>query len=261
MKANKIIRISLFSALLFALGLFCLGSFFSCRESTPYVSPYNWANLVNENERMTYFKNNHLASLTGIDVSDHQETIDWNAVSQDGIDFALIRLGNRGYTEGFLYLDKQFVANLQGAKQAGIKVGVYFFSQAVNEDEAREEAEFVVANLQGVQLDYPVAYDCEIVNDSQGRANNISREQRTKNAVLFCGIIQEKGFSAMIYGNKKDIALYDLKPLEQFDIWFAEYEAATPTGQFDFTIWQYSNNGSVEGIRTAVDMNIHFLEA
>lgn len=224
-----------------------------------YVSPYDWSGLVFENDRFAYYEDNELRSLTGIDVSTHQGTIDWNAVAADGIDFAMVRIGNRGATEGAIYLDEQYEANVRGASGAGIDVGVYFFSQAVSAEEAEEEADFVIAMLGATELDYPVVYDHEPVPGVEGRANNLSRTQMTDNARAFCAKIAEAGFEPMLYGNKRDIAQYDLDALGDIEVWFAEYGAPIPSGQFDFTIWQYSNSGTVAGIETAVDLNIRFL--
>lgn len=228
-----------------------------------YESPYTWDNLSYEAGRFYYHKDEQLVSRIGIDVSSHQKQIDWQAVAADGIEFAFIRVGNRGATEGNIFLDEQFSANFEGAKQAGIDVGVYFFSQACNEAEALEEAEFVLAYLGGAELEYPVVYDFEplVIEGNAGRANEISREQGTLNAEAFCKRIEEAGYETMLYGNKKDITRYYSKELiETSTIWYAEYESSLPTGQFDFVMWQYASTGSVAGISVGVDMNIHFLE-
>lgn len=262
MESKQIIRKSVFSAFLLVLALLCVLGLASCGGGQQsYVSPYTWSNLKNENGRFSYYKDGQLTSRTGIDVSAHQGAIDWGAVASDGVEFAMIRVGNRGYTEGNLYLDGRFYANLEGAKRAGLQVGVYFFSQAINESEAREEAAFVLDCLQGVRLDYPVVFDHELVSDSQARANDVSRDEMTKIAAVFCTRMQEAGYAPMVYGNKQDIARFDLKSLGQVDVWFAEYGAAVPSGQFDFTMWQYTNAGTVAGVSTSVDMNIHFLAA
>lgn len=228
----------------------------------PYESPYTWSNLVYEEGRFYYYKDEVLVSRIGIDVSSHQKVIDWYAVAADGIEFAFIRVGNRGATEGQMYLDEQFHANIAGAKEAGIAVGVYFFSQAITAEEALEEAEFVLAYLGGIELEYPVVYDHEpvTIEGTPGRANSLTVEQATAQAEAFCTRIKEAGYAAMLYGNKKDIARYDSSLVENSDVWFAEYDASLPSGQFDFIMWQYSSTGSVAGISVPVDMNIHFLE-
>lgn len=242
-------------------GTLCACAVTTERSAEPaYISPYNWDNLEYQDGRYFYYKNDVPASRIGIDVSEHQREIDWHAVAGDGIEFAFIRLGNRGYTEGDIYLDKRFEVNITGAREAGIARGVYFFSQAIDEEEAREEAAFVVEALAGRSLEYPVVFDHEPVVDAAGRANNLSSDQLTRNARAFCEALEQAGYDAMIYGNTQDIGRLDLSALSPYDIWFAEYDVAIPGGQFDFIVWQYANNGEVAGIPTRVDMNIHFLK-
>ncbi len=252
----------LFTAAL-ALALLALAACSSSGEQAPskpaYVSPYDWSGLAKEDGRYTYAEGGEVCSFTGIDVSEHQGAIDWNAVASDGIDFAFIRIGNRGATEGAVYLDERYVENMTGAREAGIPVGVYFFSQAITAEEALEEADFVLAMLGDAELAYPIVYDHEPVAGIEGRADGLSREQMTENALAFCTRIAEAGYEPMVYGNKRDIARFDLSQLEGIDVWFAEYGAATPSGQFDFSIWQYANDGTVAGVSTAVDLNILFI--
>ncbi|MCL1847650.1 MAG: glycoside hydrolase family 25 protein [Coriobacteriia bacterium] len=224
-----------------------------------YVSPYDWSCLFFEDGRFVYKKDWVFTSLTGIDVSEHQGEIDWDAVALDGIDFAIIRVGHRGYSEGETYLDEQLYANIEGAHNAGIKVGVYFFSQAINEREAIEEAEVVIRALEGIPIEYPVFYDYEPIGGANGRANYLTNEQLTLNTRAFCERIEAAGYVAMIYGNKRVIGRIDPELRDRYGVWFAEYEVMTPSAQFDFIIWQYSSRGSVAGIHTNVDMNIHFL--
>lgn len=255
------IRILFATAL--ALSVFVLASCSSSGKpvvSEPvYTSPYDWTGLTKENGRFIYAENGETRSLTGIDVSEHQGSIDWTAVASDGIGFAFIRIGNRGATEGAIYLDERYNENVNGASEAGILVGVYFFSQAVTAEEAREEADFVLAMLGDTELAYPIVYDHEPVSGIEGRADGFSRTQMTENALAFCTRISEAGFEPMIYGNKRDMARFDLSRLEGIDVWFAEYGAPTPSGRFDFTIWQYANDGTVAGVSAAVDLNILFI--
>jgi GH25 family lysozyme M1 (1,4-beta-N-acetylmuramidase) len=224
-----------------------------------YVSPYDWENLSHQDGRFSYEQDGIVVSRFGIDVSEHQGIIDWNAVASDGVTFAFIRLGNRGYTEGSLRLDAQYPANIEGARAAGIKVGVYFFSQAVNEDEAREEAEFVLKHLRGQPLDYPVVYDFETVEASEGRANHLSYQQTANNARVFCERIEAGGYPTMIYSNMREIVRYDPEFLASRKVWYAEYETMRPHGQFDFSIWQFTSSGTIAGIDPHVDLNIQFI--
>lgn len=268
MLISRFYRITFRALLICALG-FPLAFLASCSEEQTvestvelYKSPYNFEGLVRENNRYIYTEEGVLQSKCGIDVSEHQGSIDWNAVAADGIEFAFIRVGNRGATAGDMYLDKQYQANIKGAQAAGIPVGVYFFSQSINATEAIEEAEFVLEHLAGIALQYPIVYDHEPVSGIENpRANNLSQAQATENAQAFCNRIKEGGFETMIYGNKSDIARLDRSVVDTTNVWFAEYDASTPSGRFDFSIWQYTNNGTVAGIPARVDMNIEFLTA
>lgn len=224
-----------------------------------YVSPYNWEGLERTGDRLAYYEGGTLRSRIGVDVSSHQGAIDWQAVAADGIDFALVRLGNRGYTEGALYVDERFAENVDGASAAGLDTGAYFFSQAVTPDEAREEANLVVEQLAGRHLALPVAYDHEPVSDAAGRANQMAGEQLAACARAFCERVESAGYRTMIYGNKQDITRFGGDSLDGRPVWFAEYDAHVPSAQFDFAIWQYTNGGNVAGIPAAVDLNIAFL--
>ena len=236
-------------------------SFFGLEDPEPeYISPYNWEDLVQENGRFTYSVDGKPSSHFGVDVSEHQGVINWQAVADDGVEFALIRIGNRGATEGQLYVDKYFEANLAGAKEAGILTGVYFFSQAINEEEAQEEAQFVLKHLANKTLDYPIAFDHEpVATATEGRANRLSGKQVSLCAEAFCQTIEAAGYETMLYGNRTDILRLDETLLSSHDIWVADYDVPRPTIKHDFTIWQFTSHGTVAGINTRCDLNIHFL--
>ena len=186
-----------------------------------YVSPYDWGhNLDTSNGRYVYSENGEVKSRIGIDVSDHQRNVNWAAVAQDGIDFAMLRLGNRGSTEGKLYVDELFADNVLGVQSVGMPFGVYFFSQATSEDEAREEAQFVLGTLSSCGLSpeslaYPVVFDQEPV-EGEGRANDLSADQLTANALAFCRAIEEAGYRPMVYGNQIDMAQRNMDELEAY---------------------------------------------
>ena len=149
-----------------------------------------------------FYKDDNFSSRLGVDVSYHQGSIDWEKVKADGYDFAMIRIGYRGYgTEGTLNLDTSFHDNIKNAQNAGLDVGVYFFAQAINEEEALEEAEFVLEYLNGYQLQLPVVYDPESILDDEARTDDVTGEQFTKNTEVFCKRIQEAGYDSMIYSN------------------------------------------------------------
>ncbi len=196
----------------------------------------------------------------GIDVSEFQGAIDWQTVKNSGVDFAIIRSGYRGNTRGELYEDPTFKANIEGAQAVGIKVGVYFFSQAMSIDEAEEEAEFVLEQLKDYQLDYPVVYDWEPPESgsTDARTANANGIDVSKYAKTFCDKVSLAGYEAMLYTNKSlGYTFFDLELLKDYDIWIAEYQMK-PSFYYDFTIWQYTDNAVVEGIEGPVDLNISF---
>ena len=230
-------------------------------EIAPYVSPYDWAGLTRDGDKLEYFEDGELRSRWGIDVSEHQGSdIDWSAVADAGVQFAFARIGNRGATEGALSADEFFYQNAIRACEAGIAVSAYFFSQAINEDEAREEAEFALANLReteaaGATFVY-VAYDHEPVEIDGARANGLSGDQLTANARVFCEAVAAAGYKPLLYGNQRDLLRLSPELRETYPVWLAEYGVESPTAPFDFAIWQYTNAGSVPGIPTDVDLNL-----
>ena len=226
----------------------------SCSNQTKY----DWSNLKLENGRMIYYEDGNAVSTTGIDVSDLQGSIDWQAVKSDGIDFAMLRCGRRGSTEGQLYTDKNYHENVEGATRVGLPYGVYFFSQATSEQEALEEAEYVLNLINGAGVTYPVVYDQEPVTDSSGRANNLSADQLTKNAQTFCKRIEQAGYTPMVYGNQYDLSRLNIDQIDAA-VWYAEYTDTHPTSDYhDFVMWQYTHTGKVNGIKTDVDIDILF---
>ena len=222
------------------------------------ASTLDTGGFVEVGDRIRYLSGT-VHSHAGIDVSEHNGEIDWEAVAADGVEFVMIRVGNRGYTAGELYKDERFDENYEGARAAGLKVGAYFFSQAVTVQEAAEEAEFTLNVLKGLKLDLPVAYDWELIGQENARADDIDRETLTACTSEFCGRIAKK-FDAMIYTNAYQCYyLLTLGELSEYPIWFAGY-ADTPILYYSFDIWQYSDKGSVKGISRPVDMNICFFD-
>lgn len=190
----------------------------------------------------------------GIDVSKFQGTIDWNAVKADGITFAIIRCGYRGYGTGALVEDSTYRRNIQGAINAGLKVGVYFYSQAINEAEAVEEASMVLSLVSGYSLPLGVYYDTESV--AGGRANSISAAERTACAVAFCETIRNAGYRAGVYSYASWFYnALNFANISKYNIWIAQYRD-TLSFSYKYNIWQYTGSGRVNGISTAVDMNI-----
>lgn len=217
------------------------------------------ANLnILESGEFQYLTDGQVTSHKGIDVSSHQGNIDWNLVAQDGVEFAIIRVGYRGYgSEGRLVVDEKFESNIKGATAAGIKVGVYFFSQAINETELQEEANLVLEQIAPYKVECPVVYDVEKTS-AAGRMNAISVEERTRLTKLFCQTIEDAGYQPMIYHNTEMGALLiNIAELEDYDKWYASYSDKM-FYPYEYKIWQYSDKGKIQGISTDVDLNICF---
>lgn len=234
--------------------------FFEPNES---LAPNLYANdnfKVDENGIVEY-NGGIVTSKKGIDVSKFQGNIDWSKVKEDGVEYAFIRVGYRGYgSSGKLVTDETFEDNIKGATSNGVDVGVYFFSQAINEEEAIEEANYVLEAIKGYDVTYPVVIDIEEVTDSDARTADMTQEQWTKNCIAFCETIKAAGYTPMIYGNLKTFfIMLDMTQLEAYDKWFAYYD--TPVYfPYEFTIWQYTDEGKVDGISVDVDLNVGFYE-
>ena len=214
--------------------------------------------------RMTSFDDaGNLNAMTGIDISTHNPVSDWNRVKADGIDFVMLRVGYRGYgiDTGTIHADDKFRQYYRDAKAAGLLVGAYFFSQAITEEEAVEEAVFTAEQLKGCELDFPVAYDWELIfHDNEARTNNVPVETLTDATLAFCQNIESFGYQPMIYQNKRtSLFKLDLPRLQGIPFWLAEYGDG-PTYIYDYGMWQYSCNGIVDGISGSVDMNLCFFD-
>lgn len=213
--------------------------------------------IVKENNEIVYVDDRDAPlSRKGIDVSKHQGEINWKKVSEDNISYAFIRAGFRGSSEGKLVEDEFFADNIKGAIDNNIQVGIYFYTQAMTEEEAKEEAEFVLDLIQPYPITYPVVLDLEEANSDSARTADMTKEEYTKAAIAFCETIKEAGYTPMIYGNLKTfMIMLDMEQIEEYDKWFAYYDTSVYF-PYDFKIWQYSSKGRVSGIKGDVDLNV-----
>lgn len=216
-------------------------------------------NFTSDETFKYYSENGKPCSEEGIDVSAFCGDIDWEKVKNSGVDFAIIRLGGRGYgSDGKLYKDERAIEYLNGAKKAGLKIGGYFYSQAITNEEAIEEADYAKSVLGDIKLDYPLVYDWEIVKDDDARTDNITPAQATACAKAFCARVKELGYKPMIYSPGRELYFkYDLSQLADIDIWYCEY-SDLPNFYYQFSMWQYSSTGKIDGINSDVDLNICF---
>ena len=222
------------------------------------VNSYDAAKFYQQDGFIRY--SGDMPAYVGIDVSSHQQDIDWQAVKAGGVDFAMIRVGYRGYTEGEIQPDDYFTQNIEGALAAGLDVGVYFFSQALDEKEAIDEANFVLESIKDYPLSYPVIFDWEDIQ-ADARTDGMNSVQLTKNALAFCSAIEKAGYRAGVYFNQRfGYEEFDLESLQDYVFWLAEYNE-TPSFSYHFQLWQYCNDGRVDGIQTDVDLNLAFLRA
>ena len=200
----------------------------------------------------------------GVDISSYQGTVDWNAVANDNIDFAMIRVGYRGYGTGSLNTDSRYEENIRGALDAGLETGVYFFAQAITVEEAIEEADYVISLLEGLDIDGPVAYDWEM-HDSTYRVYGTSPEMATACAVAFCERVKAAGYTPMVYaGSYVTYMKYDQGALADYISWYPEYKGNSskrlcPTLAYHMDYWQFSSSCTVAGINGRVDMNLQFI--
>lgn len=194
----------------------------------------------------------------GIDVSKWNKTIDWEKVKEAGVEFAIIRCGYRGASTGALVLDPMYEQNIRGAIEADIPVGVYFFTQAVDEVEAVEEASMVIRLIEDYDVDYPVFLDSESAG-GRGRADGLEAEERTGIHKAFLDTVKASGYETGIYGSRNWLnEQVDMEELSDYRTWLAEY-AEIPAYDGYYHMWQYTSKGSVDGIETRVDLNLCYM--
>ena len=217
------------------------------------LNEYDYSLLDRSNGR--YF---HPDAVQGVDVSKFSGDIDWNSVKEAGYSFAMIRVGYRGYSEGGLNKDAYFDQNAKGCNEAGIHLGVYFFSQAISVEEAIEEASYVITQIKDYDITYPVCFDMEEMSGVNARANKLTKEEVTEITLAFCNTVKAAGYTPVIYANSHWIfSKLDLEQVKDIDKWYAQY-ASEPYYPYEFTMWQYSASGKVPGISNDVDLNLSF---
>lgn len=219
---------------------------------------YQADQYITRNNLTYYTEDQKIVSKFGIDVSEHQGAIDWQTVKRAGVDFAIIRVGYRGYSGGTLVLDACLEQNMQGAQDAGIDIGLYFYSQAITPEEALEEADLVLSVIGDHQITYPIVYDWELVTTDYARTDNLPVKTLTDCNVAFCERIKQAGYIPMVYQNKRTSLLkLDLPELTDYDFWLAEYNDEA-TYYYNYQMWQYASDGTVPGVNGDVDVNICF---
>lgn len=220
----------------------------------PEANPIGLGDFAMEGDYLTCLST---TSVLGIDVSEWQDEIDWQKVKEAGVEFAMIRVGWRGSEQGVLMEDQCAQANYAGASAAGIKVGAYFFSQAVNVAEAVEEANYLIDRIQGWNVEMPVVFDWEFIS-AESRTGNMDPRTLTDCTKVFCDTVSAAGYKPMVYFNISHS--YDniyIRELTDYDFWLARYDTVL-NYPYKINMWQYTETGSVPGISTNVDINLYF---
>lgn len=221
---------------------------------------YDFTNLVESGGKYRYMSDGKNISFIGIDVSRYQKDIDFKRVKEQGIDFVMIRVGARGYKNGTLTMDEYFENNLNSALEAGLDVGVYFFSQAINAQEAEEEANIVLAAIAEKKITYPIAFDMEYIENDTSRIDTLTKEEKTLVTAAFVNKIKEAGYRPMIYGNKEWLLKrIDISQFTTSSFWLSQ-DDEYPDYPYKYDIWQYTTEGELYGIDGAVDMDICFVD-
>ena len=200
----------------------------------------------------------------GIDVSEHQLEIDWSQLKNENLDYAYIRVGRRGYTEGGIFEDKYFERNLSGAKSIGLETGVYFFSQAINVSEAIEEANWVIDRIKDKDITLPVVFDWEEQKTDDARTRGLDGKTVTDCAVAFCETVKNAGYIPCVYFYRlPGYYLYDILRLQQFTLWFAlpctPPDVTFPSFYYKINMWQYTNSAILPGVPVECDLNYWFI--
>lgn len=242
------------------------GTVYKCDVNPEIPSnEYDNKNFVHNGDFLQY-NDDKYSSRMGIDVSGHQGDIDFKKVKESGIDFVIVRVAYRGYgSKGLLCEDKYARQNIQEASDTGLDVGVYVFSQAINEKEAEEEADMALSIIDGTEISLPVCFDPEHIlledhsKNPDARTSDVSEEQFTKNAAAFCNRVKEAGYTPMVYANMLWEAFsLDLSQLKDIPVWYADYEKV-PQTPYNFMFWQYYNKGKVLGVSGSCDMDIQMI--
>ena len=221
---------------------------------------YDFANLVSKNDLLHYYSDGKQVSYLGVDLSKYQKNVDFAAIQSEGIDYCMLRVGSRGYETGNIQEDEKFQEYITGAEAVGMPVGLYFFSQAVTEEEAIEEANFVISKIGEHKITYPIAFDMEFIENDDSRIETLTKTEKSNIALAFLNRIEEAGYVGMLYGNKEWLLKrIELHRFEDYDIWLAQ-EDDIPDYPYTYSMWQYSRQGEVYGIDGYVDLNISFVD-
>jgi len=222
---------------------------------------YNLTNIKITNDQMAYFVEGEKSSKLGVDLSKNSGTVNFEELRDSGVDFVMLRLGSRGYETGLLSLDEKFVENITKAQNAGLEVGVTFFSQAVTVEEAVEEAEFVISNLIPYKITYPVAFDMEYIANDKARIEILDQDQKTQITEAFLKTVEDDGYRGILYGNKTWL-LTEIIPdelLKEYDVFLSD-QSPVPDYPYQFQMWKYASGLTITGVENEAAYIISFVD-
>ncbi len=230
---------------------------------SPYLTKntYDFTKMEDKAGLKRYMENGRKTSYVGVDISKHTGNVSFSRIKAAGVDYVMIRLGSRGYSTGQITLDENFKENIEGAIEAQLDIGIYFYSQAITQEEAVQEANFVAQNLEPYRahVKYPVAFNMGFVSNDKSRIEGLSREDKTTVTTSFLEGIRAVGYVPMIYGDKEWlIKEIDMTKLQDYDVWLSQ-EEEIPDYPYRYAMWQYNTDGVVNGIDGGADLNICFV--
>lgn len=228
----------------------------------PYLTKntYDYSGLVYQYPIMKYYEDSEKVSHVGISVSADDGDINFNRLKKAGVEFAMIRIGSRGYGSGNLMADDMFYENVRKATEAGMDIGVTFFSQAITKEEALEEAQRVIEGLQGFTVVYPVVFDMEYIRNDTARVQGLSKDAKTEIAMTFMDAVGAVGYKTMLYGDKEWlIRKVDLSKLIGYDIWLSQ-EQDTPDYPYKYTMWEYTKSAKIDGMKEPAHLSVCFID-
>ncbi len=224
---------------------------------------YDLTDIKMINGKMAYYQDGEKCSTLGVDLSKNNGEVNFKVLKENGVDFVMLKVGGRGYDSGVVSMDERFAENLLKAKEAGLEVGVYFFSQAITVEEAVEEVKFVTETLEPYkqQVTYPVVFDMEYIVNDDARVELTDEEDKTEIAEAFLSGIELAGYEPMIFGNKNWL-LVEVLPevlLKKYDVWLND-QSPVPDYPYDFKMWRYSVDESISGIEGVTGYTISFVD-
>ncbi len=230
---------------------------------SPYLTKnnYDFTKMEEKAGLKRYMENGKELSYVGADISKQTGTVNFVSLKAAGVDYVMIRLGGRGYSSGRVTLDESFKENIEGAIAEGIDIGIYFYSQAITQEEVNEEVNFVVQNLEPYRahVKYPIAFDMEFVANDEARIDGLSTDDRTNIAISFLEGVKAAGYVPMIYGDKEWLLKeIDLTKLQDYDVWLTQ-ESDIPDYPYEYAMWQYSTKGVLNGVKGDANLNICFI--